>query len=99
MNDFNWKAIVAILVVIGWLIYQFTLDVKAADLRIKEIAAVHNEDIKAVIEEFSDIGEDEIIMLEKLAANEESHKNIKERLDRMDNKLDKIHDLIMGLKK
>lgn len=92
----TWKAVITvILVVIGWLMYQFTVDVSDSNARVSELTKIHYTDMKAVMDEFSDIGADETIMLEKLAANEESHKNIKDRLDRIDTKLDKIYHMLI----
>jgi septal ring factor EnvC (AmiA/AmiB activator) len=99
MDNFNWKAVTAVLVVLGWLMYQFTVDVSSANNRIASLKDYHDTDYAEIMESI-DKGDDERrLMLEKLAANEESHKNIKQRLDRIDDKLDKIYDMVTEVRK
>jgi predicted nuclease with TOPRIM domain len=95
MEKLDWRAVSAILLVVGWLMYQFTIDVSAANNRITSLVDYHDTDYSEIMGSI-DKGDDERkAMLEKLATNEESHKNIKERLDRIDGKLDKIYDMMV----
>jgi hypothetical protein len=98
-SDFNWKAIAAILIVIGWLMYQFTVDVSSANNRINSLKDYHDGDYVEISDSIDKGNDERTLMLEKLATNEESHRNIKQRLDRIDVKLDKIYDMLIEVKK
>jgi hypothetical protein len=94
-TDWNWKAIAVVVVVIGWLVIDFRADVNANIDAVTGMTERHSDDMQDIISEFGALREDNAITNARLSRNDEAHENLKANQARMDDKLDKIYDLLM----